>query len=122
MVATELCKYIETLNKGLHCINCGHKPTKGKPIYRGCPTSVVKSPFIFVCKHLAETTEVVLIKCQTCQGNVQIKYQSNICLLKGKCLPNYNPFDKTSYYNEYALCSLCPQKELVALTTCSTEL
>lgn len=119
MVATELCKYETSTEKGLHCINCGHKPIKGKPIYRGCPTSVKEIPQVQVCKYLGKESEIVLIPCITCQGNVKIKYQSNECSLKEKCLPDYQPDNLQANWGDYAICQHCSSK---VLTTSSTEL
>lgn len=43
------------------------------------------------CVHLGSpTTEIALIQCTTCQGNVRKKFPVHECAVFGKCLPKYS--------------------------------
>jgi len=49
------------------------------------------------CPHLLEATgESEIVHCETCHGNVRIKYAVSGCALHGRCLPTYRGHEPTA--------------------------
>lgn len=67
------------------------------------------------CKYLGNVLGEELIQCNSCYGNVRLKYPINSCDLHNTCLPTYVSSEPLSQWNDHAICSHCPQKKLVTV-------
>jgi hypothetical protein len=68
------------------CVACGRQNRSGLP-----DAELVANCLATVCVHLgAATGDVEAIKCDTCNGNVRIKFAVHECAVNGMCLPAYN--------------------------------
>jgi hypothetical protein len=71
------------------CVACGRQNRSGLP-----DAELVANCLATVCVHLgAATGEVEAIKCDTCNGNVRIKFAVHECAVHGNCLPTYRGDD-----------------------------
>src|SRR4051794_19593620 len=77
-----LCSW-PSLAKGSECQRCGYalKHDYDAPPIRECTGR---------CDHLGDEVGRVLVQCQTCSGNVRIKYPVHECGLFLLCIPNYS--------------------------------
>lgn len=92
------------LKRGSQCVGCGYvlKHDYESPPSRGCRRELA-------CLHLlAPTGETVLVRCQTCQGNVRQKFAVHGCAIFGQCLPTLGVDPPSGY----AKCAGCPAREL----------
>jgi hypothetical protein len=74
-----LCTWKEVDQK-FQCTRCG--VVRRQEVVRACKGSP--------CKHLGDATgENELIPCETCQGNVRVKFPIYACAIHQLCLPTY---------------------------------
>lgn len=79
----EFCEF-PALTKWSKCIACGYAL---KLDYEITPVR----PCVQRCKHQSDKQiDTALIKCETCQGNVRLKFQIHECAIFGKCLPTFS--------------------------------
>lgn len=76
----------QCLEKGCRCEVCGYPLPKTYPTAprRECPLTKPAR-----CKNLGSQVGEALIKCETCQGNVRLKFSTHECAVFGNCLPTY---------------------------------
>ncbi len=89
-----LCQF-PNLNAGTRCTNCGYVLKRDYETRPVVPCGQWKQPARDerekVCKHQSDdAVDVVLIACETCQGNVRKKFDVHDCAVFGKCLPSYS--------------------------------
>ncbi len=78
-----LCRFVNGA-----CAQCGIRNKSGFPderLRRNCRETSTAN-----CLHLGEETGAVeLIRCETCNGNVRLKFPVHACAVNGLCLPTF---------------------------------
>jgi hypothetical protein len=75
--------------KGSECDVCGSKLRQDFPRIPACGRCLAKPPV--VCAYLdVANGKHELIPCDTCQGNVRLKFPIHNCAVHSECLPTYN--------------------------------